>query len=359
MIASIFGFLLVALALLAMALQRFYSCVPARELKRLASRGDHLARQLYRPVAYGASLRLLLWIMLGICMPVGFLLLGASLPTAATLAVIAVTLAVGFIWLPSLQLTVHSARFAVLAAPILERVLHYTHTILDPVASGINRYRTIATHSGLFEKEDLHALLDQQKAQADNRIVQGEIDLLQRALQFSDRHVSDVLVHRKDVRLVDANEHLGPVLMDELHNSGSPSFLVYEGQKDHIVGTLFLRDVVGAKQGGKVAEVMRRDVCYVNEAFSLPQVLEAFIKTKHYVAVVVNNFEEFVGIITLESLLHELAGAMQSDEDLAYENRASIASYQPKVAEPEPATQPEAAQPEPQQPSPDTPEVVE
>ena len=63
MIQSIIGLLLVLLALAALALQRLYSSVPARELKRLAGRDDELARVLYRPVAYGGSLRLFLWIV--------------------------------------------------------------------------------------------------------------------------------------------------------------------------------------------------------------------------------------------------------------------------------------------------------
>ena len=72
MILALLGALLILLGLVALALQRFYSSVPAKELKRLASRGDHLAAALYSPVAYGASMRLLLWSVFCLGLTSGF-----------------------------------------------------------------------------------------------------------------------------------------------------------------------------------------------------------------------------------------------------------------------------------------------
>src|SRR6185295_17847173 len=112
MIVSIFGSLLLLIALLALALQRFYSCVPAKELKRLASRGDQLAAALYRPVAYGASMRLFVWVVFGLSMSCGLLMILSGLQMWAAFGVVLVSLS-AVVWLQSLRLTVHSARLAV------------------------------------------------------------------------------------------------------------------------------------------------------------------------------------------------------------------------------------------------------
>jgi len=86
-------------------------------------------------------------------------------------------------------------------------------------------------------------------------------------------------------------------------------------QKDNIVGTLFVKDVLKlAEQGGRVKDVIKRDVCYVHEDFSLGQVWQTFIKTKHNLFIVVNSFEEFVGIITIEDVIAQVIGRPLIDE---------------------------------------------
>jgi len=337
------GFALLAVALLALALQRLYSSLPARELKRLASRGDQLAKQLYRVVAYGASLRMLLWVILGISLPASFLLLIPELPTAAGFALLVVASALLFVVLPSLQLTVRSAHFAVWFVAPLALVLGRTHPFLDRVAAFVSRRRDLNPHSRLYEKEDLHWLLDLQKDQEDNRISPQELQLTQHALAFSDRQAADVVQPRGQAHLVDADDAIGPVLLDRLHKSHQSSFLVYKDSEENIVGSLNMQDAVKAKQGGRVFDLVRGDLTYVHEDFSLRDVLTAFQKTGQQVAVVINGFEEFVGIITLEKLLAELLGEVAAGE-VAYENRSAVAAFRPSEKQAEPSPSPESTE---------------
>lgn len=329
MIAASFGILLVLLGLAALALQRFYSSVPAKELKRLASRGDHLAAALYTPVAYGASMRLLLWLVFCVGLTGGFLLCLYNLDPIAAFAVVGISVA-AVVLLQSLRLTVRSAHFAVKVAPALRWLLAYAHTPLDVVARAFNHYRTHTAHSGLYEKEDLLDLLEQQKDQPDNRIAKHDLELLARAAQFDDRQAADIVLPMSRVKLVNLNDHIGPVLLDELHASKQNSFLVYDGTPDRVVGTLFLRDAVAAKEGGKVRQLMHPRLCFVHEDFSLRQVLQAFARTGQFMVVVVNAFEEPVGVITLSHLLTQLIGEHEEDDFDAFENRTAVAAFKPK-----------------------------
>lgn len=329
MVAIILGSVLLLLGLVALALQRFYSSVPAKELKRLAARGDQFAGALYRPVAYGISMRLLLWTVFCLSLTGGLLMLIYSLPAFAAFLVAVVTVA-AVILLQSLRLTVRSAHFAVQVAPALNWLLVYLHAPLDLVGRQFNRFRTHSAHSGLYEKEDLLDLLYQQKDQADNRISDHDLELLARAAQFDDRQAADIVLPMSRVRLVKLDDHIGPVLLGELHNSGQNSFLVYEGSPDHVVGTLFLRDAVGAKEGGLVRTLMHPRLCFVHEDFSLRQVLRAFASTGQFMVVVVNSFEEPIGVITLAHLMGQLIGERNEDDFDAFENRAAVAAWKPQ-----------------------------
>ena len=332
---TLLGLLLVAFGLVALALQRFYSTVPKKELKRLATRGDHLAEALYTPVAYGASMRLLLWLVFLLGLSGGLLLvLQHSSSLVAFLAVgasIAVTVLV-----QSLRLTANSAQFAVRVAPAINWLLYYTHTPFDLITRLVNRYRNHIAHSGLYEKEDLLDLLEQQKDQPDNRIARHDLELLAKAATFDDRQAADVVLPMSRVKLVKLDDHIGPILLGELHASGQNSFLVYDERPDHVVGTLFLRDAVAVKEGGRVRQLMHTRLCFVHEDFSLRKVLQAFARTGQFMVVVINAFEEPVGVITLEHLLTQLVGEQEEDDFDAFEDRTAVAAFKPRAPKPEP-----------------------
>ena len=175
--------------------------------------------------------------------------------------------------------------------------------------------------------------IEQQKKQPDNRIARHDLELLARAARFDDRKAADIVLPMSRVKLVKLDDHIGPVLLGELHESGQNSFLVYEETPDHVVGTLFLRDAIAAKEGGRVRELMHSRLCFVHEDFSLRQVLQAFARTGQFMVVVVNAFEEPVGVITLSHLLEQLIGDHSDDDFDAFENRTAVAAYKPKQPE--------------------------
>jgi CBS domain containing-hemolysin-like protein len=216
MIGSIIGLVLILLGLLALTLQRFYSSLPAKELKRLAAQGDHLAVALYRPVAYGASMRLLLWIIFCLSLAGGFYLIISSFLPLAAFLVVTFSMA-GVVLLQSIRLTVHSAHFAVQVAPALNWVLQYVYRPFDFLAGSLNKFRRHTAHSGLYEKEDLLSLFEQQRDQPDNRIAAHDLDLVVRAAQFDDRQAATVALPMSRTRAVSKSDHIGPVLLGELH----------------------------------------------------------------------------------------------------------------------------------------------
>jgi CBS domain containing-hemolysin-like protein len=235
--------------------------------------------------------------------------------------------------LQSLRLTVRSAHFAVKVAPALNWLLIYLHSPFDVTARLFNHYRSHTAHSGLYEKEDLLDLLEQQKDQPDNRIAKHDLELLARAARFDDRQAADIVLPMSRVKLVGLDDHVGPILLGELHSSGQNSFLVYEETPDRVVGTLFLRDAVAAKSGGRVRDLMHPRLSFVHEDFSLRQVLQAFARTGQFMVVVVNAFEEPVGVITLSHLLSQLVGEPEVDDFDAFEDRAAVAAFKPRQPE--------------------------
>jgi CBS domain containing-hemolysin-like protein len=326
----IISLLLVALACLAIVLDKTYYKVGSKELKRLAKTGDRSAKELYRAVAYGSALQFLLWLIVVVSGTVSVVLF-AEIVSGWLAAIIGVVILwLIFLWLPQTRPSALGERITLLLTPALAWLLHYLHPVLAPVARII--YSSRSSSTGIYSKEDLLELLDWQKDQPGNTIPVGELDIMKSSLMFEDKSVSDILIPRRSVDLVDINDTIGPVLLEELHRTGHHRFPVYSGKKDNIVGTLLVRDVLKlAEQGGEIKDIFKHDVQYVHEDFSLIQVWQAFIKTKHHLFIVVNSFEEFVGIVTIEDVVAQVIGRPLIDEFDKHNDRRAVAALKAKT----------------------------
>lgn len=342
-----------ALGLVTVVLAALYASLHSirrNELKRRARRGDAVAAILYKSVSYGAATKIVIG---GLAVMFGYVALVLwidSVGAWGTLVLCAgFAVVIAYIVTTRGKLYLLGLRFAVLFSPSVAWLVERLHGPLDGLATVMRKLLPIHVHSGLYEKEDLVTLLEHQKDQPDNRISQGELDLITHALTFGDQKVGEVLVPKRVVKMVAASDAVGPVLMDELHDSGHSRFPVYDDKRDNLVGVLYMHDLVAAKQSGVVRDIMRPKVAYVHEEFTLYQTLQAFIKTKQHLFIVVNSFEEFVGIITIEDVLERVIGKPIVDEFDTYDDLRAVAAadarkehnnHQKQHPQPDAATEP-------------------
>ncbi|HEY1835980.1 MAG TPA: CBS domain-containing protein [Candidatus Saccharimonadales bacterium] len=326
MFIFIIALLLIALALMTIALKKTYLQLPVKELKRRARAGDATAKTLYRAAAYGVSLQVCLWVIIVVAFAASFVLLDQVAPWPLAFVVTLVVIGYGFVWLPSGRVTDFGVSLAAWATPAVAWLLQYLHPLLDACVKFAQNHRIAAVHTRLYEREDLLVLLEQQKNQADSRFSAEELELLTHALTFGQKTTGEVMVPRREVRLVSEGDAIGPMLMQDLHASGHSRFPVYKDKEDNIVGTLHLRDLVSLKHTGHVRDIMESAVFYVHEEYPLEQVLHAFLKTKHHLFIVINKFEEFVGIIAIEDILEQILGAQIVDVFDAYDDIRAVAA---------------------------------
>lgn len=333
MVQLILAAVLAALFLLTLAVRRVYYCVPAKELKRLAREQDPMGSALYKAVAFDGSLAVLMWLFAGAFASASFVLLALSLPIVVAAVVISIVLWFGFGWVASSFPRAFMLKFAASISPLVAIVLSHTHVVLGKVSHVIRSHQQVFDHTGLYEKEDFVDLLAKQKSQQDSRVAQDDVELIERALAFGEKTVSDITLPRKDVRVVRLSETIGPKLMDELHKSKQQIFPVSDEKGERIIGMVRLEDLVKARQGGVVKSVADEAVYFVREDFSLAHVLEVFRQTKQRLLVVINNFEEFLGVVSLDTLIDQLMGKqVEPATENIYGDRTAVAEYkQPEL----------------------------
>ncbi|HEY9714081.1 MAG TPA: CBS domain-containing protein, partial [Chroococcales cyanobacterium] len=244
-----------------------------------------------------------------------------------------------FAWVPSQRLTAIGARIAVWCTPTVAWLLRYLNPLTSRFTAWTNWHRPDEVHNGLYEKSDLLEFIEHQKYQADSRIPLEELELVERALQFDQVKVRHVFTSRKKVKAVGRGDAVGPILLDELHAAGHSRYPVFGKDENDIVGTIHVVTLDEAKQGGHVRDFMDKGVAYLHEGDTLLDALRAVYQTKHQLFVVVNSFEEYVGILTLEDILQTLAGVPMDDEFDAYHNLVAVASRHPSKKKPKAAAE--------------------
>ncbi|MEO7364316.1 MAG: CBS domain-containing protein, partial [Candidatus Saccharimonadales bacterium] len=104
---------------------------------------------------------------------------------------------------------------------------------------------------------------------------------------------------------------------------------VQDSPKSEIVGTLAVRGL-GIHSSGRVRDIMEHTVYYVHESDSLSQALHAFFATNHPLFVVTNSFEEYVGVITVQTILKQLIGHVPGEDFDQYADRELVAARHPR-----------------------------
>lgn len=321
------------LAIGGVVVRKTYGYIPARELKRRAEHHDRLATRLYPAVAYGSSLRVLLWLYIGLMTAASIILLARALPIWASLLVVGPLLWAAFSWLPASRVTSLGARLTVIVTPVITWLLNYLHSFLGRSSDVVHSRTHMHEHTGLFERSDLIELIEQQQRQTDSRLSQEELEIARRALNFSEYKASDILVPRKAIKTISAKDAVGPILIDELHKNGQGYVLVKDGAKGDIVGTLAFKSL-NLHSSGKVQDFMDRDIFYVHSDDSLSQVLHAFFATHQPLFIVVNSFEEYVGIVTIEGVMKQLLGHVPGDDFEEYHDPGVVSRRHDKPEKP-------------------------
>ena len=228
--------------------------------------------------------------------------------------------------LPMIYIKKNVVFVAARAYPFLDRLVRLFSPITRLLGRVFNTWIGDDTQV-FYSREELQRMFDGQKLSENSDIATDEARMIRQVLGFGERKVRDVMTPRRMAKMIVESEKVGPVLLTELHESGHSRFPVTtgKGRGTHFVGTLYMRDLVGDTKAKLVSELMSKDVRYMHEEESLDNALRAFLKTHHHLFVVVNTFEEFVGVITIEDVLEEIIGKEIVDEFDQYEDLREVA----------------------------------
>lgn len=207
--------------------------------------------------------------------------------------------------------------------PYLKKILKIFH----PIFSALRERELPSGSPRLNSKDELMAFIKRSPG-----VLSGaELRRLEASLAFDDKAVSDIMTPRSRISAVSEKETLGPLVIDELFKTGHSRFPVYKNDLDHIVGVLYLPDLLDLKSGNKTAmTAMQPAVYYIHEKDSLLRALSGFLGVKQQLLVVVNDDRETVGLLSFESVMEVLLGQKIVDESDVFNDLKSASKRSPK-----------------------------
>jgi putative hemolysin len=173
----------------------------------------------------------------------------------------------------------------------------------------------------VLSEAELKMVLD--RSTRHGEIEQQEQEMLYKVFDFADKEVSAVMVPRPEV--VALSVELPPEeALAAMIESPYTRYPVYRESLDQVVGILHVRDLISALTDRGIAgvqvEELVRPAHIVPETKDLAALLAEFRRTNQHMAIVVDEYGDLEGIVTLEDLLEEIVGEIEDEFDLPDES---------------------------------------
>ena len=170
-----------------------------------------------------------------------------------------------------------------------------------------------------IEKEELEVIFKELKDSGE--MEESEAEALQNVLDMKDRSVEDIMVPRIKVSAIDYSLTLEEVKNFMLDNPYS-RIPVYKTDKDHIIGILYERDFFPAlvKNPKTSWRKLIRPVKFVSKTMKTDNLIKELQISKTHLAVVVGEYGDTLGIVTMEDALEELVGEIYDEHDVVGSN---------------------------------------
>ncbi len=156
----------------------------------------------------------------------------------------------------------------------------------------------------------------------ENPEIRHERDMLRSIMELADVDVGEVMHHRQDIMMIDADAPPGDIVEQVL---GSPYTRIplYRDQVENIVGVLHAKEVLRSMHhlSSKLDELKIDDIAtkpwFIPESTSLLDQLQAFRTRHEHFALVVDEYGSLMGVVTLEDILEEIVGEIVDEHDIA------------------------------------------
>jgi putative hemolysin len=209
--------------------------------------------------------------------------------------------------------------------PLLIQVLRPAEFLIAPVADPIfwlgtkvgNLFGSEAPASSSVTETEVELVVN--AGELDGSLGHDQSEMIRNVLEFGDVTAGQVMVPRTQVTAFDAETPIEQ-LLETVAETEHSRYPVYRDSVDNIVGVLHVKDLLRAAARGELkqsqVETLMRPAAFVPESQPAASVLKEMRAGRHHLAIVIDEFGGFSGVVSLEDLLEEIVGDIKDEHDV-------------------------------------------
>ncbi|MBA4782869.1 MAG: HlyC/CorC family transporter [Rhizobiales bacterium] len=216
-------------------------------------------------------------------------------------------------------------RFALAVAPLV-RILVFTFGPVTGIIAYLVRWLLARFGVNILDDQSVLSATDELRGTLDlmheeGTVVKTDRDRVGGVLDLHELEVADIMVHRTEMVSFDINTPAAE-LVPQILSSSFTRHPLYDGEIDNIVGILHAKSLFRAliEVGNDPEKVDFHSVAqapwFVPDTTSLQTQLNQFLRRQSHLAIVVDEYGEVEGIVTLEDILEEIVGDISDEHDI-------------------------------------------
>lgn len=160
------------------------------------------------------------------------------------------------------------------------------------------------------------ALIETLAEAEDKAIISPEaLAMLEGVIRMADRTADDIMVPAPRMDVLDIHAPF-EALLDQVIRTAHSRFPVYEGARENIIGVLMAKDLLKLQRSPTLKlRALLRPVNFIPETKGLYDLLREFRSNHYHLSIVVDEFGNIAGLVTMEDVLEQIVGEIEDEFD--------------------------------------------
>jgi len=199
--------------------------------------------------------------------------------------------------------------FSRLITPITNVLVAFSESIIKVFLKNYTPENPFLTNT------EIKMLLDKEDSIVD--ITTGEKKLLTNILSYASAKIGQIMSPKEKIFAINVDENITDITRIAVTNKYS-RIPVYKGTVDNIVGIIYKKDLIVSCRNENlfVIEDIIRPVYFINENYSISNLLNEFRTGHQHIAIVINELQKTAGIVTIEDIVEEIFGEIYDEYDI-------------------------------------------
>ncbi|MDO5713231.1 MAG: hemolysin family protein [Tissierellia bacterium] len=266
----------------------------------------------------------------------GDYLLASGIPYARTIAFVVVTFILSYITLVFGELV--PKRIALQNAEAVAmrdaKIIKVVSILAAPFVSLLSISTTVVLKMLGKYSEDVEEKISEEELKRYIKVGQeqgvinpsGE-EMIISILDFDDKLAYEIMTPRTSIYMINYDE-FGPDKIEELLETGYSRAPVYKDNTDNIVGIVYIKDIFKEFRNNNYNNIdidkILKEPYFVPESKNIDLLLKELQATKNYIAILIDEYGGFSGMVTVEDIVEEIVGEIEDEYDKGQEGILQI-----------------------------------